>query len=137
MLSAYGPLFFPIMEAILPKLSPVHWDFVNSVKTEDDVDRLLEKTFARQDVLVLLPTPLSLCSLTFVHWQDYYKGRCYQGVYESDTSNIEQASLVVGLYDAQIALLVYFQLREAGQRANPIIFFDAVRGRPSKVACRT
>ena len=44
LLCAYGPLFFPILEAVLPKLSPIHLDYVQSVKTEDYVDVLLAKT---------------------------------------------------------------------------------------------
>ena len=48
LLCASDPLFFSILEAFLPKLSPIHWD--QSVKTEDDVDVLLAKTFVRQDM---------------------------------------------------------------------------------------
>ena len=51
LLCAYGPLFFPMLEAELPKLSPIHWEYVQRLKTEDDVDVLLAKTFARQDML--------------------------------------------------------------------------------------
>ena len=28
LLCAYGPLFFPMLEAVLPKLSPIHWEYV-------------------------------------------------------------------------------------------------------------
>ena len=47
LLCAYGPLFFPILETVLPKLSPIHWEYVQSVRTEDGVDVLLAKTFSR------------------------------------------------------------------------------------------
>ena len=55
LLCAYGPLFFPILETVLPKLSPIHWEYVQSVRTEDGVDVLLAKKFSRQDMFSRRP----------------------------------------------------------------------------------
>ena len=72
-----GPLFFSILEAVLPKLSPIHWEYVWSVKIEDSVDVLLRKAFSRQDLFPRRPDHsfrvlLTLFLLKFV--QDCYKG---------------------------------------------------------------
>ena len=72
-----GPLFFSILEAVLPKLSPIHWEYVWSVKIEDGVDVLLRKAFSRQDLFPRRPDHsfrvlLTLFLLKFV--QDCYKG---------------------------------------------------------------
>ena len=125
LLCAYGPLFFPMLEAVLPKLSPIHWEYVQSVKTEDDVDVLLAKTFARQALKKAPSLLLPLFLLNFV--QDCHQARrSSQRVY--DTSNLPEAPRVAGLSTAQIALLVYCVLREKGRPENPYSFFAALRG---------
>ena len=47
LLPTYGQMWFPIVEAILPSLSAVHWKLYKSVIDMEDVDRVLEKTFQR------------------------------------------------------------------------------------------
>jgi hypothetical protein len=32
LLCPYGPLFFPILERVLPKLSPIHWEYVQNIQ---------------------------------------------------------------------------------------------------------
>ena len=71
------------MEAVLTKLSLIHWQYVQSVKLEDDVDVLLGKTFSSRDMTQELI--LQLFSLKFA--QDCYQGgRLCQRVH--NTSNL-------------------------------------------------
>ena len=110
------------MEAVIPKLSPIYWQYVQSVKTEDDVNVLLGKTFSRQDMIQSLF--LRLFSLKFV--KDYYKGGLLcQEVH--NTSNLPEAACfqVAGLSIAQIALLVYWE----GRRGDPRLFCCSTAGK--------
>ena len=53
-LPTYGPMFWYMLEVILPALSPPIWKLFDSVKEEEDVDRALDKTFSRQATLMLV-----------------------------------------------------------------------------------
>ena len=54
LLCAYT-LFFSNLEAVLPKLSPIPLDYVQIVRTEDDVNVPLAKTFVSQDIFSRKP----------------------------------------------------------------------------------
>ena len=113
---AYGQLFFPILETVFPKLSPIHGDYVQSVKTEDNVDVLLAKTFVRHDMFSRRPLHFfSRCS---------YSNLCRTvskqdgSVREATRPVISQAPRVVGLSNYE----------KRSQPANPFIFCAALRG---------
>jgi hypothetical protein len=69
LLPTYGPMWFAIVEAILPSLSTSIWNLYESVKDEEDVDRALEKTFQRQAILILVVYRRLSFQLIFL--QDY------------------------------------------------------------------
>ena len=85
---------------------------------------------AREDVCqvtyVLKQSPFLLLPLFLLKFvQDCYKGRRhYQGVSVSHTSTLPEAPGVAGLFNAQITLLVHWELREEGQPASQRLFLQ-------------
>lgn len=119
-----GLLFHPggSPSQALSKLTLIHWEYVQSIKAENNVDFLLAKTCSRQN---MLPAGCSLLFLLFLleFVQHCYKGiwLC-QGVY--DTNNLPEPPHIGGLSIAKVTILVFlqFKLRQEGQRGNPYLF---------------
>ena len=132
LLCAYGPLFFPILETVLPKLSPIHWEYVQSVRTEDGVDVLLAKKFSRQDMFSRRP----LHSFTGCSHSSLCRTATKENGSVRETTIPVISHRLLLLLDylmPQVSLLVYCQLREESGRANSCIFFAALRGNPQGV----